>query len=223
MPNPRIQGEPVSSPKPSSSSPGPSRAFAKRKTSSGPPNKSGASGGPGSDDDNPFLALARAHGTATAGRDRDAIVKDLDKRLETVRQAVEIEAASERRRPGEPVDQELRDLVAKWRGAGRAAAEELFETVRERVDKLASSPSGSHCALMLTFCSAALEAQRRGRRCSRGSWSSTAASTWTDLLLSRKTQMRSPIRSTRRMSKPTWKGSSDATRPRGNLTRRMNL
>lgn len=151
VPNPRIQGESVSSPKPSSSTPGPSRALAKRKTSSGPPNKSGASGGPGSDDDNPFLALARAHGTATAGRDRDAIVKDLDKRLETVRQAVEIEAASERRRPGEPVDQELRDLVAKWRGAGRAAAEELFETVRERVDKLAFLHFFPTCACFTFF------------------------------------------------------------------------
>lgn len=83
-------------------------------------------------DDNPFLALARAHRTAG----RDAIVRDLDRRLETARQAGEIEAASERGRPGEPVDQELRDLVAKWRGAGRLAAEELFETVKERVDKL---------------------------------------------------------------------------------------
>lgn len=82
-------------------------------------------------DDNPFLALARAHRTAG----RDAIVRDLDRRLETVRQAGEIEAASERSRPGEPVDQELRDLVAKWKGASRVAAEELFETVKERVDK----------------------------------------------------------------------------------------
>lgn len=82
-------------------------------------------------DDNPFLALARAHRTAG----RDAIVRDLDRRLDTARQAGEIEAASERSRPGEAVDQELRDLVAKWRGAGRMAAEELFETVKERVDK----------------------------------------------------------------------------------------
>lgn len=85
-----------------------------------------------SGDDNPFLALARAHRTAG----RDAVVRDLDRRLDTVRQAEEIEAASERNRPGEPVDQELKDLVVKWRGAGRVAAEELFETVKERVDKL---------------------------------------------------------------------------------------
>lgn len=87
-----------------------------------------------SGDDNPFLTLARAHRTAG----RDAIVRDLDRRLETARQAGEIEAASERSRPGEAVDQELRDLVVKWRSAGRAAAEELFETVKERVDKFVS-------------------------------------------------------------------------------------
>lgn len=85
-------------------------------------------------DDNPFLTLAHAHRTAG----RDAIVRDLDRRLDIARQAGEIEAASERSRPGEAVDQELRDLVVKWRGAGRVAAEELFETVKERVDKLVS-------------------------------------------------------------------------------------
>lgn len=107
--------------------PGAPRAAANRKNLS-PDDPEARSG-----DGNPFLALARAHRT-TEGR--DAIVRDLDRRLETVRQAAEIEAASERNRPGEPVDQELRDLVAKWRGASRMAAEELFETVRERVDKL---------------------------------------------------------------------------------------
>lgn len=138
--NSRAYGISASSPKLPSALASP-RAVAKRKISSGPLNKSGAAAaGPGGDDDNPFLALARAHGTAAAGRDRDAIVKDLERRLETVRQAGEIEAASERRRPGEPVDQELRDLVAKWRGVGRVAAEELFETVKERVDKLVFLP-----------------------------------------------------------------------------------
>lgn len=108
--------------------------LAPRRKASGP--TEGGAAAP--EDDNPFLALARAHRTAG----RDAIVKDLDRRLETVRQAREIEAASRRGRPGEPVDQELRDLVAKWRGAGRVAAEELFETVKERVDKLVPhSPS----------------------------------------------------------------------------------
>lgn len=105
--------------------PGASHATKRRKSS-----QSDAQAVPA--DDNPSLALARAHRTAG----RDAVVRDLDRRLDTVRQAEEIEAASERNRPGEPVDQELRELVVKWRGAGRMAAEELFETVKERVDKL---------------------------------------------------------------------------------------
>ncbi|POS76315.1 hypothetical protein DHEL01_v205289 [Diaporthe helianthi] len=100
------------------------------------PKESGTAGlGEDADGSNPFLALVRAHRTRkAAAADRDAIVKDLDRRLDLVRQAREIEAASERKRPGEPVDQELRDLVGKWRAAARAAAEELFETVKGRVD-----------------------------------------------------------------------------------------
>ncbi|KAJ4397553.1 hypothetical protein N0V93_001784 [Gnomoniopsis smithogilvyi] len=76
-----------------------------------------------------LLALVKAH-RHTA---QDAVIKDLDKKLEMVRQARRIEVASEAERPGEAVDQELRDLVAKWKGASRMAAEELFEIVRERV------------------------------------------------------------------------------------------
>lgn len=107
----------------------PSASQTTKRKISGPSDAEADPGG-----DNPFLALARAHRTAG----RNAVVRDLDRRLETVRQAGDIEAASERSRPGEAVDQELRDLVVKWRGAGRVAAEELFETVKERVDKLVS-------------------------------------------------------------------------------------
>ncbi|KAG8159815.1 hypothetical protein KVR01_010452 [Diaporthe batatas] len=121
--------------RPTESSPKPSSPLVARKEKRV---KERRAAGPGDEDDdkddNPFLALARAHRTRKAAAERDAIVKDLDRRLDLVRQAREIEAASERRRPGEPVDQELRDLVARWRAAGRAAAEELFETVKERVD-----------------------------------------------------------------------------------------
>lgn len=63
------------------------------------------------------------------------MLKDLDRQLDTVRQARRIEEASERKRPGEPTDQELRDLVVKWKGASRLAAEELFPIVKERVEK----------------------------------------------------------------------------------------
>lgn len=92
----------------------------------------GKGGGDADDgnDDNPFLTLVRAHRTTG----QEAMIKDVDKRLETVRQARRIEDASERRRPGGPVDQELRDLIAKWKGACRLAVDELFELVKGRVD-----------------------------------------------------------------------------------------
>lgn len=82
------------------------------------------------DDENPFAALVRAHRTTG----QDVMISDAGRRLETARQARRIEAASERRYPEGPVDQELRDLVARWRGAARLAADELFGTVRGRVD-----------------------------------------------------------------------------------------
>lgn len=78
-----------------------------------------------------FLELVRAHRHTV----QDAAVKDLNRKLETVRQARRIEDASERARPGEEVDQELRDLIVKWKGASRTAADELFDSVKERVDK----------------------------------------------------------------------------------------
>ncbi|KAK1837173.1 hypothetical protein QBC39DRAFT_395157 [Podospora conica] len=37
-------------------------------------------------------------------------------------------------RPGQSVDAELKEATAKWRAAGRAAAEDLFELVKGRVD-----------------------------------------------------------------------------------------
>lgn len=76
-----------------------------------------------------LLALVAAHGRAAPA------VGDLDGRLETARQARRIEEASAPRRPGEPVDQELRELVVRWRGAGRLAAEEVFEVVKGRVER----------------------------------------------------------------------------------------
>ncbi|KUI70873.1 hypothetical protein VM1G_06221 [Cytospora mali] len=94
----------------------------------------GLVGPEGGDDDhdggNPFMALVNAHRTTG----QDAMIKEVDKQLEVVQQAKKIEDASERKYPGGPVDQELRDLVVKWKGASRLAAEELFEMVKGRVD-----------------------------------------------------------------------------------------
>lgn len=98
----------------------------KRSTSRMLAGEDGADDQPGSG----FLALIRAH-RHTA---QDAVLKDLDRKLETVRQAKRIEESSEKTCPGRPIDQELRDLIVKWKAASRVAAEELFESVKERVD-----------------------------------------------------------------------------------------
>lgn len=116
--------------------PGPARPGGKRKPFGSRAGAVGPGGGEGDDGggdgscDNPFTALVRAHRTSG----QDAMIRGVDRQLETVQQASKIEGASERRKPGEPVDQELRDLVVRWRGASRVAADELFELVRGRVD-----------------------------------------------------------------------------------------
>ncbi|KAK4040060.1 hypothetical protein C8A01DRAFT_35932 [Parachaetomium inaequale] len=55
-------------------------------------------------------------------------------KLDLVRQARQIEQAALAKRPGEAVDAELRDMVAKWKGVSRLAAEELFRLIRGRVE-----------------------------------------------------------------------------------------
>ncbi|KAK0729020.1 hypothetical protein B0T21DRAFT_402988 [Apiosordaria backusii] len=49
-------------------------------------------------------------------RDLDQHMKKLEKELELVRQAKRIEQASRRKRPGEEIDIELKELIAKWKG-----------------------------------------------------------------------------------------------------------
>lgn len=88
----------------------------------------------GEDDDKPgssLLVLVRAHRHAA----QDATLRELEEKLETARQARRIEGNSAAHPPDAPVDQELRELVCRWRSAARTAAEELYEVVRERVDK----------------------------------------------------------------------------------------
>lgn len=56
--------------------------------------------------------------------------------LDVVEQARKIEVDSERKGGvGGEVDGELRGLVRKWKGASRAAAEELFGGVKDRVNR----------------------------------------------------------------------------------------
>lgn len=137
-------------------------------------------------DDHPggaLLALVRAH-RHTA---QDAVLRDLDRKLGIVRQAKRIEEASEGERPGEAVDQELRDLVVKWKSASRMAADEVFEIVRERVAKYVRAPPAYLNFFFLTWrtvlsvriyaddnvANIVPVAPRRGRRCARDRWNST--------------------------------------------------
>ena len=80
--------------------------------------------------ENPLLSLVAQHKKEQIQR-----LKQLDQELEMVRQAQRIVSQSKSKRPGEPVDQELRDLIVKWQSGSRQAAEELFEIVKERVSK----------------------------------------------------------------------------------------
>lgn len=54
--------------------------------------------------------------------------------LDLVRHARRLEQASAAKRPGEPVDAELCEMVARWRAASRMAADELFELIKDRVE-----------------------------------------------------------------------------------------
>jgi len=55
--------------------------------------------------------------------------------LETTEQAAKIESESEKKDPDGEIDGELVELIGKWRAASRAAAEELFGKVMDRVNR----------------------------------------------------------------------------------------
>ncbi len=61
-------------------------------------------------------------------------LRELNEELDTGEQARRIEADSEKKTPGGEVDEELVQLIVKWRAASRQAAEELFTGVRDRVN-----------------------------------------------------------------------------------------
>jgi hypothetical protein len=60
----------------------------------------------------------------------------MEAELEVVEQAVRIQRESRAKRPGEEIDAELKELVGKWKGASRMAAEELFELIKGRVERM---------------------------------------------------------------------------------------
>lgn len=64
-------------------------------------------------------------------------LRELKEELDTAEQARRIEADSEKMNPGGAIDGELSQLILKWRAASRQAAEELFTSVRDRVNRYA--------------------------------------------------------------------------------------
>lgn len=62
-------------------------------------------------------------------------MRELKEDLETAEQARKIERDSFKRDPGGEIDGELVELMEKWKGASRQAAEELFGKVRDRVNR----------------------------------------------------------------------------------------
>ncbi|KAH8813287.1 hypothetical protein F5884DRAFT_788057 [Xylogone sp. PMI_703] len=63
-------------------------------------------------------------------------LQELKNDLETAKQAKKIESESRLKHPGDEIDQELVELIAKWRLASRQAAEELFGLARDRVNRM---------------------------------------------------------------------------------------
>ncbi|KAK3694606.1 hypothetical protein B0T22DRAFT_373661 [Podospora appendiculata] len=61
-------------------------------------------------------------------------LREMQQQLDLVRQAKRIEEHSHARRPGEPVDAELRELMEKWKLASRQATEDVFELIKARVE-----------------------------------------------------------------------------------------
>lgn len=60
-------------------------------------------------------------------------LRDLQREMETAEQARKIE--SEKKTPDGEADGELIDLIARWKGASRSAADEMFGIARDRVNR----------------------------------------------------------------------------------------
>lgn len=70
-------------------------------------------------------------------RELEKELKGVIEELDTAEQARKIEAESEKKNPDGEIDEELIELIEKWKGASRLAAEELFGKVRDRVNRYA--------------------------------------------------------------------------------------
>lgn len=78
-----------------------------------------------------------------AQRELEKQLREVKEELDTAEQARKIEADSQKRDSDGDLDGELVELIEKWKGASRLAAEELFGKVRDRVNR---------CAMQYTEC-----------------------------------------------------------------------
>jgi Swi5-dependent recombination DNA repair protein 1 len=62
-------------------------------------------------------------------------LREVKEELDAAEQARKIETESRKKDPEGEIDGELVELIEKWKGASRQAAEELFGKVRDRVNK----------------------------------------------------------------------------------------
>ncbi|KAG4424281.1 hypothetical protein IFR04_002522 [Cadophora malorum] len=71
-----------------------------------------------------------------AQRELEKQLREVKEELDTAEQARQIEADSQKRDSDGDLDGELVELIEKWKGASRLAAEELFGKVRDRVNRM---------------------------------------------------------------------------------------
>lgn len=71
-----------------------------------------------------------------AQRELEKQLREIKEELDTAEQARKIEKDSQKKDPDGEVDGELVELIEKWKGASRQAAEELFGKVRDRVNRM---------------------------------------------------------------------------------------
>ena len=70
-----------------------------------------------------------------AQRELEKQLREVKEELDAAEQARKIETESRKKDPDGEIDGELVELIGKWKGASRQAAEELFGKVRDRVNR----------------------------------------------------------------------------------------
>lgn len=99
-----------------------------------------------------------------AQRELEKQLREVKEELDTAEQARKIEVDSHKNDPEGEIDGELVELIDKWKGASRLAAEELFGKVRDRVNRYVIRLS---VVLVVTDVLLGWVDQEPGRKCRR--------------------------------------------------------